>query len=383
MKIADLFIAIGLSGTGKVKDGLADTRKGLNEATSSAFGMKVAILAAFYALERMVQASNQAGTQLQQFGAYSGQSAENLQRYAYAGRQFGATADEVKGSILGIQKAMAQLETTGQGPAGLWALSRAVGGLDQRQTRDPTYIFNKLTEMLQSKKIPIAIQNQIAESFGMSAGTIGAARQNAFNPEALARANIYTDRQADALRRMNAEWGNLFDNWEKMIGKLNAKHGGQLIHDLTDISKQIINITDNLATLADKLKVFKLLGAVFKEVGTDLKLISDRVAVISGTKTEAQLTKEYAGMKKEDQPAVFRLMDYVMSKAIDVKDLNERLAAANPYLPAQTAGGGVVQNMNFYGPADARVVGAAAKNGTEKAISDATRQSQALNKRKH
>jgi hypothetical protein len=379
VKIADLFIAIGISGAANVKNTLGETQKGLGETASSALYTKAAIIGALYALERLVSASNHAGAELQSFAAYSGFSAEKLQRLAYAGRQFGATGEDIKGSIMGITKAMAQLDTTGKGPEGLWVVSRQVG-LDKTKLRDAEYVFGKLQEFAQKSKLPIGIANQALESFGLSAGTIAAMRQNAFNPAALARANIYTDKQTDALARMNAQWGNLFDNWEKMIGRLNTKHGGQLIKDLTGVSREVEHLITALAGLADKLKFFQVIGLVMKELAVDFKVIGDMVSVITGTKTGAQVGKEYAKMKPEDQPVVARMIDWMMQKTIDTNDLQKRLEAANPqYGPVNP---NVQLTQNFYGPTDPKTAGSAARAGSDKGVSDAVRQSQAL-RRKH
>lgn len=384
MKIADLFIAIGIDGGAKVKNTLGETQKGLAETASSALYAKAAILAVLYGLERLVQGSNQAGNQLQNFANYTGLSAEKLQRFAYAGRQFGASAEEIQGSIQGVQKAMSQLETTGQGPAGLWVVGREVGGLDKSKMRDTFYMMEKLQQFAKQTKLPTAIANQALESFGLSPGTIAAMRKNAFNPEAMGNASIYTDKQTQALQRMNAQWGNLSDRWEKMIGRLNAKHGGQLIKDLTEISTGFEKLINSVMRLAEQLKVFTLLSGAVREIAGILGVASDEIDVLTGKRSSkdvvADWRKNYDKLPATIQFAV-QAGDALAGRG---KPMDPRAAEAalQTAMAANGTGMQMQQTQNFYGPAEPAKVGAAARAGVEKGISDSVRQSQAL-KRKH
>lgn len=379
MKVADLFIAIGIEGASQVKNTLGDTRKGLNETTSSALFAKAAIIGVLYGLESLVSTSNQAGSQLQQFADFTGLSAERLQRYAYAGRQFGASADEIKGSLQGVQKVMSQLETTGQGPAGLWVVSKEVG-LDRTKLRDTAYVFEQLQKFAQQSKLPIGIANQALQSFGLSEGTIAAMRHNAFNPQSMAHANIYSAKEIANLQHMNAAWGNLSDKIEKAIGHLNVKHGGQLIRDISQISDKVITLTDRLITLADKLQVFKAIGKAFQ--GWSIILDSINGSLDPKKKEEKpgflnRLLFDTQGLAKDahagkdtgfdDLKLSLRNWTYLLSEPL------RNMAEGG--IPA--GAGGVSQTMNFYGPAEPRAVGAAAKSGAERGVSDSVRQSHA------
>lgn len=376
MKIADLFIAIGVSGANKTKSELTDTRKGLNETASSALWAKAAIVGVLYGLERLVSGSNATGAAMQSFAGYTGLSAESLQRYAWAGRQANASAEEVQGSIMGIQKAMAQLETTGQGPTGLWVIARDLKGFDKSKARDAFYMFDQLQKFAQNTKLPTSIANQALESFGLSAGTIAAMRKNAFDPKNLAKANIYTDAQTGALAKMNAQWANLGDNIQKAIGKMNVAHGGQMIKDITLITTQVLKLTSGLITLADKLQVFKLVSKAFEGWGIILDAINQKVDEASGKK------------KPEEHGFMYNLMfdtQALARKAHDGKDtgfedfrtniknwsymLDEKMGKEGLIQPT------VNQTQNFYGAADPKQVGSAAKGGVEKAVSDAVWQS--------
>lgn len=377
MKIAELFIAIGVSGANKTKTELADTRKGLGETASSALWAKAAIVGVLYGLERLVSGSNATGAAMQSMAGYTGLSAETLQRYAWAGRQANASAEEVQGSIMGIQKAMASLETTGQGPSGLWVIARELKGFDKTRARDAFYMFDKLQEFAKTTKLPTAIANQALESFGLSAGTISAMRRNAFDPKQLARANIFSNGQVGALARMNAQWATLGDNIQKAIGKMNVAHGGQMIKDITMITSQVLKLTDSLLTLADKLQVFKLVSKAFEGWGIILDSINQKVAEASGTKP------------KEEEGFLHKMLfnteglakDFHDGKDTGFGDFKQNMKNWSYLLDEKLGKEGVIQpttvqqTQNFYGKADPAQVGKAAQDGAQKAVSDAVWQS--------
>lgn len=381
MKIADLFIAIGISGATQVKSTLGDTRKGLQETTSSAIWAKAALVGVLYGLERLVSASNRTGAEMLQFANFTGMSAEKLQRYAYAGRQFGASADEIKGSLMGVQKVMAQLETTGQGPKGLWVVGREVG-LDKSRLRDTTYVFDQLQKFAQKSKLPIGIANEALESFGLSAGTIAAMRQNAFNPKSLGAANIYSDKETAQLNKMNAAWGNLGDKIDKAIGHLNVKHGGQLIKDITMVTDEVLKLTDALATLAKNAKFFEALGKSFEGWGIILKSLNETLS-----ETNSHLDPK-TGKRIEEKGGASAMMGdlfkgdllWKMTSGGNPNFMNEGWRPKNvPTTEKDAASGAVVYQTNtFNGVKDAH----ATIPDIKRATSDSVRQSQAQ-RRKH
>lgn len=388
MKIAELFVAIGVQGATQVKNTLGDTRSGLQQTASSALWAKAAIVGVLYGLERLVSASNRTGAELLQFSNYTGMSAERLQRYAYAGRQFGATAEEIKGSLMGVQKAMALLETTGQGPKGMWVVAREVG-LDKSRLRDTSYLFEQLQKFAQQSKLPVGIANEALESFGLSQGTIAAMRQNAFNPKTMAQANIYSDKEAGALNRMNAAWGNLSDNIAKAFGHMNVKHGGQMIRDISMITKEALRLADALLALSKNAKFFEAIAKSFEGWGIIIKDLTDRV--------DAFNKKGFVGGATENAKALGRglvdsanILDYLtgapdrrVQKMLEDADRSAAFKAqwqGGHLPPSQAPAGGATVNQqnNFYGVKDARE----SVGDLKRATSDSVRQSQAQ-RRKH
>lgn len=339
MKIAELFVELGVKGTDKAKQGLTSVKTGMGEIYTSGLAAKAAILAAMYALEQMVQQSNQAGTELTSFANATGLSAETLQRWQYAGRQFGVTAQETSATISGLQRSMTQMLLTGQAPGGMAMLASKVG-FDPARARDTLYVMQKLQEY--AKVVPADMARSVLGSFGLGDSMIGAMRKGAFNPEAFAKANIYSDREAMSLMRMNAAWGNLSDKIQKAVGHLNAKHGGALIRDITKIADAVLRLTSALITLAEKLHVFDGLAKV-------INFIEGLVKDFAGEKTpEKQTAANTERSKKETMAAI----DWVknMTGFDMVKYINDKAAARDAEINANKTNTQTVQvnqNLNF------------------------------------
>lgn len=311
MQIGELFVKLGVKGEQTVKSALKSAKTGMSDLGSTSLATKATIIGALYALEEMTRASNAMGRELSQFHAFTGQSAEMLQRWQYAGRQVGATAEEVAGSIQNAASAMQKLQTTGQMPAGMTLMTQYLGDFDvERATRDVFYLEDQLQRFARDSRVPIGVANEALLSFGQSPGMIAAMRKNAFRPEILSRAPIYTQAQAEALTKMNAQWGNLFQNWEMMVGRLNLRHGGQLVKDLTKLSGAFERLVNALATASEKLRVFEGIGAVFKEITTDVTVLTGFLDLFTGKTTAKELGDRFAKMDKEgNAPWLYRMFE--------------------------------------------------------------------------
>lgn len=280
MKIAQFFIMLGIKGNDDTKKKLGGVKEGLGDVKSMSLEAKAGILAVVYGLQQLMSKSAQAGSDLAQFSAATGLSAETLQRWQYAGRQFNVGADEITSSVKSVQDAMTNMLLTGQAPEGMDIIAGTLGDFDMSKVRDSFYVMDKLQQYAQKSGADDA-SKRFLKGFGLSEGTIAAMRKNAFNPEAFAKASIYTDGQAESLRKINVGWANMGDKIEKSLGKLNAKHGGQLLKDMDMILDKVLKLTDAFLKLADSLKVFKLIGMVFEgwgkildganNIATDLK----------------------------------------------------------------------------------------------------------------
>lgn len=263
MKIADLFINLGVKGEGQLTKALKTSGQGLGEVRSMALSTKLAIFAMVYGLKELMANSMQAGSDLSQFASSTGLSAENLQRWQYAARQFNVNAQEMSTSIKSVQDGMTNMLLGKGAPEGLALLSNTVG-FDPNKARDTFYVMEQIQKFVQT--MPADVGKQLTKSFGISDGVFAAMKRNAFNPDAFARANIYTDRQAESLRRVDVAWENLGDRIQKAIGKMNAKHGFKLISDIEKLTASLLKLSDAFVVIAEKLKLFDVMSNALQVV---------------------------------------------------------------------------------------------------------------------
>lgn len=99
----EFFINLGIKGGEGTLGMVSKTKEGFGELKSMAIESKAAILAALYALEKIVSTSGELGTTLKNFQSVSGIAPEVLQRYQYAAMKAGVANDSLLQSFLKLQ----------------------------------------------------------------------------------------------------------------------------------------------------------------------------------------------------------------------------------------------------------------------------------------
>ena len=300
MNIAELFVNLGIKGADKTIGALTQTKKGMGELGSASIETKAAILGAMYGLERMMAISGAAGTGLVNFTALTGKSAEDLQRWQFAARQAGVSADELTGSVKGVFNSMGNMLMGKGAPEGIALLSKAVGGLDPNKYRDTFYMMSKLQEGLQ--KMSPEMAGIVGKSFGLGEGTIAAMRRNMFTPEMLGKANIYSNGEQNSLDKSNIAWSNLNDKIQKSFGHFNAKHGQSMVADISKIVTEVFKLAEAFEKIATKLKLFEALNEIFKGWGMIFELVGagvDKLAEMTGGDDKKGLKKNPIAMMRD------------------------------------------------------------------------------------
>lgn len=292
MNIGDLFLNLGIKGAEKTVGAIGSARKGMAELGSVSIETKAAIIGAFYALERLVQASNAMGTSLTNFTALTGVSAQNLQKWEYAARQAGVSAGEIDGSLKGVQNSMTNMLLGKGAPEGMKVVADAVGGIDINKVRDVGYMMSKLAQAAQ--KLPKDVGNNMLKSFGLSEGTISMMRRGLWNESTFAKAPSYSEKEIKMLDKANIAWSNLSNKIQMAIGHFNAMHGGKLVTDIAMITDKIVKMAEAFQKLADKLHVFDLIGKVFEGWGYIFEGISSVIDKMNSGKSEGYVP-EYKG----------------------------------------------------------------------------------------
>lgn len=258
MKIAELFVGLGVKGGDAAAKAIGGVKTGLGETKSMALETKAAIIAVVYGLERMMSQSAQVGTSLMNFNALTGIGTKELQQWQYAARQAGVSGEELTGSIKGVQASMTSM-LTGQGaPKGLAMLANKVG-FDKTRARDTLYVMEQLQKFAQA--VPKDVGNDMLKSFNLSEGTIAAMRRNMFTPQNFAKAPSYGEKEVAQLNRVDVAWANLGQKVQMAFGHFSSKHGMQLVKDLSKITDAVLHLADALTTMGEKWKVF---GAISK-----------------------------------------------------------------------------------------------------------------------
>ncbi len=269
MNIGELFINLGIKGSEKTIGALTSVSKGMGEAKNMSLEAKAGIIGAMYALERMFAASGAAGTGLTNFNAILGVSAQTLQKYQYAARQMGVANGEVEGTFKSLQSVITK-SLMGQAPTGLARLANVVGDISSadmlRFQQNPELLIQKLQQYAQKEK-NVGLRNEVLRSFGVGDSMIAAMARGGFNPGAINRAPTYGDKEIAALDRANIAWANLGNKIEMAVGHFNAKHGGQLVRDISMITEKVVILVESFVKLAESVKVFQLIGKAFEGWG--------------------------------------------------------------------------------------------------------------------
>lgn len=255
MTIAELFVNLGVKGQDSASKALGGVKTGLGEIKTMSIEAKAAIIGAIYALERMMSSSAKAGTDLSNFGALTGLSAQSLQQWQYAARQVGVESEDLTGSLKGVQGAMTNMLLGKGAPEGMAMLANKVG-FDATKARDTFYVMQQLQKLAQT--VPPDVGNNLIKSFGVSEGVIAAMRRNAFNPETMAKAPRYSGNEIEQLDKVNVAWANLGNKIQMAFGHFTAAHGLQIVKDIGNITMGVIKLAEALTILADKTKVFEI-----------------------------------------------------------------------------------------------------------------------------
>lgn len=280
MNIAELFVSLGIKGSEKTIGALSNVRKGLGEVSSMSLEAKAGILAAVYGLERLMSASAAMGTGLTNFSALTGLSAKSLQQWQYAARQAGESNDEFTGSLKAVQNSMTNMLLGKGAPEGLALVAKATKDFDPTRVRDTFYVMQELQKAAQT--LPKDLGNQALKSFGLSDATIAAMRRNAFRPEVFAKAPTYGDREIGQLDRANIAWSNLGNKIQMAIGHFNARHGLQLVKDISVMTDSVVHLAEALEKLSEKFKLFEIVSHGIEGVANTFKLIGEIIDKFNG-----------------------------------------------------------------------------------------------------
>lgn len=375
MKIAELFVNLGLKGADQAGKALGGVKSGLGDVKSLSLEAKAAIVGVVYGLEKLMSNSAQAGTGLYNFNALTGMSTKELQQWQYAARQVGISGEEMTGNLKGVQSVMSNMLLGKGAPEGLAMVANKVG-LDPKKMRDTMYVMQQLQKFAQ--QVPQDVGNQMLKSFGLSEGAIAAMRRNAFRPEVFSKAPTYGEGEIKSLDKVNVAWSNLGQKIEMAFGHLTAKDGLKIVGEISKMTTEVLKLVDALAKLADKLQIFKGIGKIFEGWSMILNGVTDTVDKVGKNKAgpaeggKEALKNMFEGLAEAAHGAFLTAKD-----ALDTPSPADVAAQRSLAPPVQGAPSSKTQNINVNQNLNFQHDGKDAKKtgqSVHKAVKDAYRQ---------
>lgn len=303
--VGELFVSLGVKGGDKTQSTISGVQKGLKDTATFSLEAKAAIVGAMYALERLFAASGQTGTNLTNFGAILGTGTQTLQQYQYAARQVGVTNEALEGTFKSLAATSTKILRGETKPTGLAQVSRRTGltfeEIKQSQS-NPEILLQRLQQYAQLQK-DIGLRNSDLKSFGLSDDIIAGLARNAFRPDVLKKAPVYKESEVQALDKANIAWSNLSTKIEMAFGHFNAKHGGEIVTQISKIVDEVTKLAEAFTKLAEKVKLFDKLTLVFTGWGHIFEGISEAVDAIS------EFADSQASLKEEGNPTVGQIED--------------------------------------------------------------------------
>lgn len=264
MKIADLFVNLGIKGDGSAMKALNGVKSGLEDTKSTGIAAKAALLAVVYGLERMTSSAGAQGQGLLQFAAATGKSTVELQKWQYAMLDFGVKGEEVEQSFRNITDAVAKMQLGQGAPAGLGMLMKATG-LTEEDLEHPERVLKAVQAY--SKMGDPAIIKQLTSWVGGD-NLFAALRRYSGDASKVGLNHVISEREQEQLAKVDAAWAHIWQTI-KMIGvHMTSAHGLFAIDELSKTIAMLERVPKFLSQLATQLpKTTALLAALAVGLG--------------------------------------------------------------------------------------------------------------------
>lgn len=265
MKAGELFIDIGIKGDKKAIDSLSKVKNWLTDVSASGLAAKASILAAFYAMEKMLVASGKFGNDLKNLSTYTGIDTTKIQQWSEYMRHGGAAAEDAYAALLGAQKVSTAIQL-GQVPT--LAFSKVAQTTHKNlglMLNDPIAFANTVKQYFQTTKDAIGIQNEVGSQLQLTPNAISAFRRNKEDIYGI-KSNIVSPGGIENLSKVQRAMSDLNKNIETAYNTFNAKHGIQLATDLNHVVSSLLKLADALARLSENLHALDILSAIISTV---------------------------------------------------------------------------------------------------------------------
>lgn len=289
IKAGELFVEIGVKGAKAAGEALSGVKDWLGDLSTQGIAAKAAVIGALYAMERFATNSMQLGTNMHQFGLYTGLSTQMLQKWQYAMQQSGVSAEDVQSSIVNVQKTMGELRAFGKEPAGMRQLQFTLGGFDFSKATDMNYVMEQLRKYAQKEK-NVTVRNAVMQSFGLSPQMIAGMAE--FKGDISKQPVMFGKDTEDQLNRANIALMNLKRNWTIFQADITAKYAIPILQELGELWRGL----QGIGKLLDQFKELKVAAiALGAALALTFAPITTAVAGIAVLIAEMQKFKEGKG----------------------------------------------------------------------------------------
>ena len=359
MKIAEMFVDIGLKGGEMMGKSLGNIRNVLSDVSSLSWQTKAGILAAVYGMQHFMSSAASQGTDLRNFSILTNESTDALQRWQLAAESSGVSAEQMTGAFSHMMSAMAQMKYEGNTNRWFGGLAKFAGELDKDKINSPLYMIKKLRTLAQNQKVPVALANEILHAFGMSDGMISFLRNPKMTPESVPNNLILSRKENNQLSDVYKDWSLVSKKMEMSFSHLTAKHGPATVKSISEVTDSVVKLLDELGSLSEKLKIIQLIGLSFEGWANNFQWIAFGIDKLGGyiegkeKDIKVDIKKFNEWLKDNDLPAK-SLMDNLGGKGrnpssiLDDPDGDEELMMNTP-----TSQNIINQNLNIthYGDA--------------------------------
>lgn len=311
-----MYVALGVKGSEKTLTALANTRMSISSIAATSLEAKAAILGMAYALERLTTGAATDASNLKNFAAFIDSSAEDIERWDYAAKRAGLSAESMNNSIRGVYKMIQEnLTTPGKLPPGAKIFAEETK-LDITKPLNYQDILRKAVAFSHSKRVAQPVINSILQSLGIGADIIGAIESGQFKLSNVDHAPILSNKEVDSLANVKSQFEGIEEKVRLFFGHFTAKHGNEIVKIIQDMTTAFLELANVLIIIADKLQIFQLVDNVFKGWGTIFKFLDD---FGSGKRDEKNFLDKALIPTKKDTIDLYKSIqkDFEIGKALN------------------------------------------------------------------
>jgi hypothetical protein len=261
--VGDLFINLGINGHEKTLNALKGAKEGLGDIKDMSFQAKAAIVGAFYALEKLFTTSGEFGIGMTNAKTLIGESSQSIQQYENAAGKLGIANGTMTQSLLKLKQAMVDLKFKGQAPEGMFWIHAVLGdakGSDiDKYIEHPEFLFQRLREYAMKEKVPGLAVDRL-KSFIGDQNLIARIMQGRLGTDEISKAPFLSDATISRLEKTGEAWNQLGIDIQHAFHSFASFRGADIAKEIDAIIPPALRLVTALDKLAEKLKVFELIG---------------------------------------------------------------------------------------------------------------------------